>query len=69
MQGCITDVQNNKKKQSENVSTCVYVGLSEEQGETLYSIKGVKMMNTLMEAVHAILMLDKKKQQTNKQTP
>lgn len=36
------------------------VGLSEEQRETLHPIKGVEMMNTLMEAVHAVLMLDTK---------
>lgn len=50
-----------RKIQKTCPSTCVYVGLSEKQRETLHSVKGVEMMNALMEAVHAVLMLDEKK--------
>lgn len=37
--------------------TCVYVGLVEEQRQTLYSIKRVEVVNALMKPIHAILVL------------
>lgn len=38
--------------------TCVHVGLAEEQWQTLYIVKRVKVMDALMKAVHAVLMLE-----------
>lgn len=37
--------------------TCVDVGLIQEEGKTAHSVERVKVMNSLMEAVHPILVL------------
>ena len=38
--------------------TCVYVGLAEQQRQTLHPVKGVEVVDTLVKAVHAILVLE-----------
>lgn len=56
-------IKNKNKSMSENrleissLFTCVYVGLAEEQRQTLYSFKWAEVVNTLMKAVHAVLVL------------
>lgn len=35
----------------------MYVGFAKEQRQTLHSLKWVEVVNTLMKAVHAILVL------------
>lgn len=40
------------------LTTCVYVGLFEKQRQTLYFIKRIKVMDSLMKSINAILMLE-----------
>lgn len=45
------------RKHLKSSFTCMYVGFAKQQRQTLHSIKWVEVVNTLMKAVHAILVL------------